>query len=49
MGSKQLGLADYEQTTAKKPTNREKFLAGMDQVVPWGGLIQLIEPHHPQG
>ena len=35
MGGKQLGFSDYEQSTAKKRTKKEKFLAEMDQVVPW--------------
>ena len=48
MGGKQLGFADYEQTTAKKRTKKEKFLAEMDQVVPWQALIDLIEPHYPK-
>ena len=48
MGGKQLGFGDYEQTTAKKRTKREKFLAEMDQVVPWPALIALIEPHYPK-
>lgn len=39
---------DYEQSTAKKCTKREKFLADMDQVVPWQALIALIEPQLPQ-
>jgi IS5 family transposase len=48
MGGKQLGFGDYEQTTAKKRTKREKFLAEMDAVVPWESLISLIEPHYPK-
>lgn len=44
MGAKQLGFSDYEQTTAKKQTKREKFLAEMEAVVPWDALIALIEP-----
>ena len=48
MGGKQLGFSDYEQTTAKKRTKKEKFLAEMDQVVPWQALIDLIEPHYPE-
>jgi IS5 family transposase len=47
MGGKQLGFGDYEQTTAKKRTKREKFLAEMEKVVPWKALIDLIEPHYP--
>jgi IS5 family transposase len=49
MGGKQLGFTDYELTTAKKRTKREKFLAEMEEVVPWQALIDLIEPHYPQG
>jgi IS5 family transposase len=48
MGSKQLGFGDYEQTTAKKRTRRERFLAEMEAVVPWKALIDLIEPHYPK-
>jgi IS5 family transposase len=47
MGGKQLGFGDYEQSTAKKQTKREKFLAEMDKVVPWRPLIDLIEPFYP--
>ena len=45
MGGKQLGFSDYELTTAKKQTKREKFLAEMEVVVPWQALI---EPHYPK-
>jgi IS5 family transposase len=48
MGGKQLGFGDYEQAIAKKRTKREKFLAEMDEVVPWKALIDLIEPHYPK-
>jgi IS5 family transposase len=48
MGGKQLGFADYEQTTAKKRTRREKFLSDMEVVVPWQALIDLIEPYYPK-
>jgi IS5 family transposase len=48
MGGKQLGFGDYEQATAKKRTKREKFLAEMDEVVPWPALIDLLELHYPK-
>jgi IS5 family transposase len=32
-----------------KKTRRERFLAEMDKVVPWGHLCALIEPHYPKG
>ena len=42
MGGKQLGFSDYELTTAKKQTKREKFLAEMESVVPWVALLALM-------
>jgi IS5 family transposase len=48
MGGKQLGFKDYELTTTKKRTKREKFLAEMEAVVPWQALIDLIEPLYPK-
>lgn len=33
MSRKQLDFSDYELTTAKKQTKREKILSGMDVVV----------------
>jgi len=33
MGGKQLGISDYELTTAKKQTKREKFLAWLPDAV----------------
>jgi IS5 family transposase len=47
MGGKQLGFSDYEQSSTKKQTRREKYLSEMEAVVPWRALIALIEPHHP--
>jgi len=48
MGGKQLGFSDYELTTAKKQTKREKFLSEMEAVVPWQALIALIAPFYPK-
>src|SRR5512135_1404562 len=31
-----------------KITRRERFLAEMDAVIPWGRLFRLIEPHYPR-
>ncbi|CAK6687179.1 hypothetical protein ICNINCKA_00152 [Synechococcus sp. CBW1107] len=47
-GGKQFGFGDYEQSTAKKRTRRERFLAEMEAVVPWSALIDLIKPHYPK-
>ena len=48
MGGKQLGFADYKQTSAKKRAKREKFLAEMDQMVSWQPLLDLIKPIYPK-
>jgi len=48
IGIKKLCFADYQQGSTKKRTKKEKFLAEMDQVVPWQALIDLIEPHYPK-
>lgn len=45
----QLSFAQSEYAGKKKVTRRERFLAEMEQVVPWGRLIALIEPHYPKG
>src|SRR5574337_192580 len=45
----QLSFGDLDLRRKRKPTRREKFLAEMDQVVPWDRLLGLIEPHYPKG
>ncbi|MFV3372525.1 IS5 family transposase [Pseudomonas sp. NY15435] len=46
---KQLTFADAEYAGKRKQTRKELFLIEMDQVVPWKGLVALIEPHYPKG
>lgn len=46
---KQITFADAEYADKRKQTRKELFLIEMDQVVPWKGLIGLIEPHYPKG
>jgi len=41
-----LAVNDFERY--RKPTRREKFLAEMDQVVPWKALCAVIEPYYPK-
>jgi IS5 family transposase len=45
--TKQLSFASYEFAQKKRVTRREKFLAEMEQVVPWARLEALIEPLYP--
>lgn len=33
----------------RKPTRRQKFLAEMDRVVPWGELVALVKPAYAKG
>lgn len=44
----QLSFADAEYTSKRKRTRRDRFLAEMEQVVPWDRLLALIEPHYPK-
>lgn len=44
----QLSFSDAEYGGKRKQTRREKFLAEMEQVVPWDRLERLIEPHYPK-
>ncbi|KAF1307427.1 IS5 family transposase [Pseudomonas putida] len=46
---KQMTFADAEYAGKRKQTRKELFLIEMNQVVPWQGLIVLIEPHYPKG
>lgn len=45
---KQTTFASMSFAAKKRRTRREKFLAEMEQVVPWAKLIALIEPHYPK-
>ena len=45
---KQPAFPGLRHAMKKKQTRREKFLAEMDVVVPWMGLLTLIEPHYPK-
>ncbi|KPX99877.1 MULTISPECIES: IS5 family transposase [Pseudomonas syringae group] len=44
----QMSFSDFEYAGKRKQTRRERFLAEMDQVVPWAGLVALIEPYYPK-
>jgi IS5 family transposase len=42
-----MSFASYEFSRKKRVTRREKFLAEMEQVVPWARLEAVIEPLYP--
>lgn len=44
----QMSFSDLEYAGKRKQTRRERFLAEMEQVVPWDGLLALIEAHYPK-
>jgi IS5 family transposase len=44
----QMSFSDAEYAGKRKQTRRERFLAEMEQVVPWTGLLALIEPFYPK-
>ena len=46
---KQMTFADAEYAGKRKQTRKELFLIEMDRVVPWNGLIALIDPYYPKG
>ncbi len=44
----QMSFSDAEYAGKRKQTRRERFLAEMEQVVPWAGLLEMIEPFYPK-
>jgi len=45
----QTTFAHAEFANKKKTTRREKFLARMEEVIPWTQLLAVIEPFYPKG
>ena len=46
---RQLTFSNSGFEVHRKSTRRERFLAEMEAVVPWGALRALVEPHYPKG
>jgi len=42
----EMRFSDNEYTGKRKQTRREKFLAEMEQVLPWEALLAVIEPKY---
>ena len=42
-------FAEAEYAGKKKQTRRDKFLAEMEQVVPWARLVARLQPFYPKG
>jgi IS5 family transposase len=47
--TRQSSFAQAEFAAKKKITRREKFLARMEEVIPWATLLAVIAPHYPKG
>lgn len=45
----QTSFAHAEFAAKKKSTRRERFLARMEEVIPWAQLVAVIAPHYPKG
>jgi IS5 family transposase len=46
---RQGSFSQAEYAGKKKQTRRDKFLAEMEQVVPWGRLVARLQPFYPKG
>ena len=46
---RQGSFSQAEYAGKKKQTRRDKFLAEMEQVVPWARLVARLQPHYPKG
>jgi IS5 family transposase len=45
----QPSFSQAEFADKKKITRREKFLARMEEIIPWSRLVAVIEPFYPKG
>jgi transposase, IS5 family len=46
---RQGSFSQGEYVSKKKQTRRDKFLAEMEQVVPWARLVERLQPLYPKG
>ena len=45
---KQMTFSELDYLSKRKTTKKERFLAEMEQVVPFERLAGVIEPHYPK-
>src|SRR5271155_3009918 len=45
----QTSFSQAEFADKKKTTRREKFLARMEEIIPWVDLLAVIAPFYPKG
>ena len=46
---KQISFSEAEFAAKRRVTRRERFLAEMEQVMPWQDVLAIVEPHYPKG
>jgi len=44
----QMSFSDAEFTQKRRQTRKERFLTRMDEIIPWGLLERILEPHYPK-
>ena len=45
----QTSFSEYEYASKKRQTRRDRFLAEIEAMTPWGELVTAIERHYPKG
>lgn len=45
--SGQMALSDYEYSTSRRVTRRQRFLEQLDARIPWEAWEALVEPLYP--
>jgi IS5 family transposase len=45
----QASFSELEHAAKKRKTRRDRFLAEIEAVTPWAGLLAAIEPFYPKG
>ena len=45
----QTSFSEFEYASKKKLTRRDRFLAEIDAMTPWGALVEVIDRHYPKG
>ena len=45
----QSSFSELEYEAKKKQTRRDRFLAQLEALTPWGALVAVIAPYYPQG
>ena len=45
----QTSFSEYEYASKTRQTRRERFLAEIGAMTPWGELVSAVERHYPKG